>query len=93
MTMHLEGSAPPLTWHARRRLQQRAIPLIVIEALLDFGERRAAGHQAESVFFTRRAWRRFAAYVGAAIKCFERYRNCYLIEAGDGAIVTIAFRR
>lgn len=82
----------PMTNHALCRQQQRSIPQAVIDALLDFGERRPAGDGAESVYFTKRTWRRFASYVGVAVKGFERYRSCYVIEARDGTIVTAAFR-
>ena len=81
-----------MTNHALCRQQQRSIPRAVIDALLDFGERRPAGGGAESVYFTKRSWRKFASYVGTAIKGYERYRSCYVIEAADGAIVTTAFR-
>ena len=81
-----------LSRHARRRRQQRSIPPAVIDALLDFGERQPAGGGSISVFFTKRAWRRFTSYMGTAIIGYERYRNCYLIEASDGCIVTTAFR-
>lgn len=82
----------PMTKHALCRQQQRSIPQAVIDALLDFGERRPAGDGAESVYFTKRTWRRFASYVGVAVKGFERYRNCYVIEGRDGTIITPAFR-
>lgn len=80
------------TRHAMCRQQQRAIPTAVIDALLDFGDRRPAANGAASVFFTKRSWRRFSTYVGTAIAGYERYRNCYLIEGRDGAVVTAAFR-
>jgi hypothetical protein len=86
------GRHAPMTKHARVRVQQRSIPPVVIDALLDFGDRREAGGGAEIVYFTKRTWRKFASYVGAAVKGFERYRSCYVIEASDGSIVTAAFR-
>ncbi len=86
------GAYTPMTSHALCRLQQRSIPQAVVDALLDFGERRPAGSGAMSVYFTKRTWRKFNSYVGAAVKGFERYRSCYVIEASDGTIVTAAFR-
>lgn len=80
------------TSHAVCRQQQRAIPTAIIDALLDFGERRPAGSGASSVYFTKRSWRRLSAYVGSAIIGYERYRHCYLIEGPDGAVITIGFR-
>ena len=86
------AGAAPMTKHALCRQQQRSIPQAVIDALLDFGERRPAGGGAVSVYFTKRTWRKFNSYVGAAVKGFERYRSCYVIEASNGTIVTAAFR-
>ena len=84
---------PSMTHHARVRSQQRSIPSVVRDALVDFGERRRAGQGAESVFFTKKSWKRLEAYMGSDIsKAFEKYRNCYLIEAHDGAVVTEAYR-
>ncbi len=84
---------PPMTHHARLRSQQRSIPSVVRDALIDFGERRRAGEGAESVFFTKKSWKRLKAYMGSDIsRAFEKYRNCYLIEAGDGVVITEAFR-
>lgn len=92
MIIYGQTFAAARTNHALYRQQQRAIPTAVIDALLDFGERRPAGDGAESVFFTKRSWRRFSTYVGTAIKGYERYRHCYLIEGRDGAVITAAFR-
>ncbi len=82
-----------MTHHARVRSRQRPIRSAVRYGLIDFGERRRAGHGAESVFFTKKSWKRLEAYMGSEIsKAFERYRNCYLIESEDGSIVTEAYR-
>jgi len=86
------AGAAPMTKHALCRQEQRSIPQAVIDALLDFGERRPAGGGAESIYFTKRTWRKFASYVGTAINGYERYRSCYVIAASDGAIITTAFR-
>jgi hypothetical protein len=84
-------SPPPMTNHARIRAQQRAIPTAVRDALIDFGERRPDGKGAESVYFTKKSWKRLEAYMGSEIiKAFQRYRNCYLIQANDGYVVTEA---
>jgi hypothetical protein len=87
-----QNFAAKRTNHALFRQQQRAIPTAIIDALLDFGERRPAGDGSESVYFTKRSWRRFSTYAGTAITGYERYRHCYLIESRDGAIITAAFR-
>lgn len=94
--MHAEARSllqPPMTRHARRRAQQRCIPSAVRDALIDFGERRRAGCGAESVFFTKRSWKKLETYMGADIaKAFHKYRHCYLIATDEGMIVTEAYR-
>lgn len=89
---HRQQRRPAMSKHAARRRQQRSIPQAVIEALVDFGARRPAFAAAEEVYFTKCAWREFASYLGTTAKAFERYRNCYLIQANDGTIITACFR-
>jgi hypothetical protein len=81
-----------LTDHARRRAKDRSIPHSIIDALLDFGERSPAGDSAESCFFTKRSWRRFAAYLGTEARHFERYRAAYAIIGADGQVITACWR-
>ena len=81
-----------LTDHARRRARDRSIPHCIVDALLDFGNRAPAGGGAESCFFTKRSWRRFAAYLGTEARHFERYRSIYAIVAADGQVVTACWR-
>lgn len=81
-----------LTAHARRRAKDRSIPPSIIDALLDFGDRARAGGGAESCFFTKRSWRRFAAYLGTEARHFERYRAAYAIVGADGQVITTCWR-
>lgn len=81
-----------LTRHAQQRMKDRSIPLSIIEALLDFGERMPSGNGAETCFFTKRSWRHFAAYLGLEARYFERYRSVYVIVANDGEVITTCWR-
>lgn len=81
-----------LTGHARRRTKERSIPPSIVDALLDFGDRAPAGGGAESCFFTKRSWRRYAAYLGTEARHFERYRFAYAIVAADGQVITACWR-
>lgn len=81
-----------LTTHGLARSHQRAIPHAIIDALIDFGERRPAGGGAEHCYFTKRTWRQFSSYLGAEARHFERYRSAYLVLAGDGAVITTGWR-
>lgn len=73
-------------------MKERSIPLSIVEALMDFGDRAACGDGAETCFFTKRSWRRFAAYLGAESRHFERYRSAYAVVANDGQVVTACWR-
>ena len=80
-----------LTRHARKRMQQRSIPMELIDLLFRFGDCRDARHGAESYYFTKRSWRGVEAYLGTELEAYERYRNVYAIVA-DGVVVTTAHR-
>lgn len=78
--------------HAERRMKERSIPPSIVEALMDFGDRAPCGGGAEACFFTKRTWRRYAAYLGCEARHFERYRSTYLVIANDGRIITTCWR-
>ena len=86
------GRHPSLSRHAKHRMKNRSIPPSIVEALLDFGERAPCGDGAEICFFTKRAWRRYSAYLGSEARHFERYRSTYAIVAGTGLVVTTSWR-
>lgn len=90
--MQTAAHSIPFTRHATIRMQQRSIPLMVIDLLVDFGDSAAAGAGACSYFFSKRSWQRVCRHAGAAAKHFERRRNVYIIMSDDGVIVTAAWR-
>ena len=90
--MQTTAHSTPLTRHAQLRMQQRSIPSMVIDLLVDFGDSAAAGAGACSYFFSKRSWRRVCRHAGAAAKHLERWRNVYIIMSDDGVIVTAAWR-
>jgi hypothetical protein len=79
------------THHAVVRMQQRSIPPAVVELLLDFGTATPVGGGACSYRFTKDSWAEAKAALGAAAVAFERYRNAYVVESSDGAVVTVAW--
>ena len=81
-----------MTRHANKRAKERSIPPSIIDALLDFGDREAAGGGAETCFFTKRSWQRYASYIGTEARHFERYRSAYAIIASTGEVVTTCWR-
>jgi hypothetical protein len=78
------------TKHASVRVQQRSVPPIVVEFLLDYGLRQSAPGGGERFSFCKRAWRRLQRELGPAAKHFERYRHVYAVVC-DGHVVTVAY--
>ena len=78
--------------HAKRRAKDRSIPDWIVDALFDFGDSREAGGGAVSYSFTKRSWRRFAAYAGHLAQYAERFRSVYIVVASDGEVITAAWR-
>ena len=85
-------ATPPLTRHARQRMKDRSIPQSIIDGLVEFGERRPAGDGSEIFYFSKRAWRHFAAYLGTEARHFEKYRSAYAVIAVDDFVITTGWR-
>jgi hypothetical protein len=85
--------ARSLSRHARVRMQQRGIPRVVVEHLLEFGTVRHDHRGAVIVYFDKRSRRQLARAEGrAAAHTLERWRNAYAVVAVDGAVVTVGRR-
>jgi hypothetical protein len=81
-----------LTHHAVERMQQRAIPELVIEMFERFGsEMRHAG--ADILFIDKAAKKRIARAFGGqrASRVLEPWLNCYVCMA-NGCVITVAHR-
>ncbi len=85
---------PPLTEHARIRMQQRGIPPAALEILLDFGREAHVHHRGRRVvLFDKRCRRKLADQLGRkAIRAVERYLDAYAIVGPDDAVVTVGHR-
>ena len=80
-----------LTAHAEVRCQQRSIPPLVREWLMDYGSE-VKTHGATKRFFDKPARRRLAASVGAeVVDRMGDLLNHYLVETGT-VIVTAGIR-
>jgi len=82
----------PLTRHVRERMKDRSIPQSIIDGLVEFGEQRSASGGAEICYFSKRAWRHFAAYLGTEARHFEKYRLAYVVIAEDDYVITAGWR-
>lgn len=81
-----------MTRHASMRQQQRGIPPIVIDLLIDYGCVERAGSGTTTHYFNKDARRRLRAYVGQMSSQIERYLDYYVILSDDGSVITVAPR-
>jgi hypothetical protein len=83
-----------LTRHAAGRCQQRSVPPIIVDWLLNYGARVRADGGAEIVFFDKRALRALERSTGPGIvaRLSDVVRGTYAIVADDGAVITVGHR-
>ncbi len=79
------------TTHAAIRCQQRGIPPLVVDLLLEFGCREHDHAGAEIVYFDRRAKKRIESYVGGLISKLSEHLDSYAVLA-DGIVITVGTR-
>lgn len=79
--------------HADERMQQRAIPPFVVEALLDLGSR-TRSYGADVIFLDREARRRFRNRFGDRIwqRIADQFEDVYVVAGDDGRVVTTGIR-
>ena len=80
------------TRHAEIRMQQRGIPPLILDWLLQYGQE-AHDHQGAIIrYFDKRSIRRLRSEVGSApVGRLADYLNAYLVES-DGAVLTAGHR-
>lgn len=79
--------------HANQRAQQRAIPPLVVDLLLQFGSpQRCDG--ANRLSFDKKATKRLRHHLGGdrGLRVVERWLNVYAVIGDNGNIVTIAHK-
>lgn len=79
------------TAHASVRCQQRGIPPLVVDLLLQFGRREHDHHGAEIVYFDRRSRKRIERHVGGLISKLSEHLDSYAVVS-DGEIITVGSR-
>jgi hypothetical protein len=82
-----------ITHHAEKRCQQRGLPPLVVDLLLQFGQSERAGPGAEMHYFDHTGRRRIRSYLGPLARGLGDYLNAYLVVSDDGAIVTAGHRQ
>lgn len=79
--------------HAGTRVQQRGIPPIVVEWLLEYGAREHDHHGAQIYFFDKRSRRVLAKEVGQDIvDRLISLLDAYIVVGTEGTIVTAGHR-
>lgn len=82
------------TQHAKVRQQQRGIPPLVQDWLIDFGQEQYDGNGGVIRFFNRSSLRQMERAFGhAPVARMSEYLRCYLIQnSHDGSIITLGKR-
>jgi hypothetical protein len=81
-----------LTEHARVRLQQRAIPPLVLDLLLQFGARDHAPDHAQFVYFDKRSRRRMANYAGCLAPTLDAHLDVCAVVGNEEQVITTGHR-
>ena len=79
--------------HALVRMQQRGIPPVVLECLLDYGKVEHDHRGGAIVYLNKTARRRLERERGAArVRQLGRRLDAYAVIAADGTVVTVGHR-
>jgi hypothetical protein len=81
------------TTHSQARLQQRAIPPMIVDLLMQFGSPSRCGG-AERLMFDKSAVKRLRHHLGGdrGLKVIERWLGVYAIVGDNGLLVTAAHK-
>ena len=81
-----------MTSHANVRSQQRAIPPMLIDLLLQFGITEKAGPGASKVFFDKTSRRKVRSYAGPLASMLDGHLDIYVVVADDQTVITVGHR-
>jgi len=70
-----------LTKHAEIRIQQRCIPELTLELLLQFGEVERQHGGTEMLYFKAKSFEKARKHVEKMLKDMDKLRNAYLVKA------------
>ena len=79
--------------HCNQRMQQRSIPQMILDLLLDFGSAHRS-HGADCLVFDKAARMRLRRHMGGnrGLNIFEPWLGIYAIVGDDGAVITAGHR-
>lgn len=79
--------------HSEIRMQQRSIPALIIDLLINYGERKKSVGKCEVLFFNKPALKRLKQYLGKEFYSrIDKFKSAYLVQANNGEIVTVGHR-
>jgi hypothetical protein len=79
--------------HANERSQQRAIPPMMIDLLLQFGSSANAGAGVSKLFFDKVSRRRVKAYAGSLSRLLDEHLDVYAVVSADMKVITVGHRQ
>lgn len=80
-----------LTNHAQIRLQQRCVPTLIVDWLLDYGALVYDGHGAQIRFFDKKSLKALAQSAGQGIvKQLSKYMKAYIVTDED-TVITVGY--
>jgi len=80
-----------LTKHAEVRIQQRCIPELTLELLLQFGEIDYQHGGTEIIYFKAKSFEKARKHLERMLKDMDKLRNAYLIKAEEDLIITSGY--
>lgn len=78
--------------HAKDRSQQRAIPPMLIDLLLQFGSCERAGAGVSKMFFDKPSRRKVKAYAGPLASLLNDHLDVYAVVTDDLKVITTGHR-
>lgn len=78
--------------HAAARLQQRAIPPLLVDLLLEFGASVPSGDGTSKYYFDKSAKRRVKAYAGPIARVLNEHLDVYAVVTDDAKVITVGHR-
>lgn len=81
-----------ITKHASTRMQQRGIPLLVVELIMTFGASEPAGSGTQKFFLDKRARHKVKSFAGTLASAIEPLLDAYVLVSDQGTVITTAHR-
>ena len=82
-----------LSHHAQQRMQQRGIPLMVVDYLLAYGRVSHDNHGGCVIWLDKRSRSRLGSEEGRKLlRNLDKHLNAYVVTDTDGTVVTVGHR-